>query len=665
MKKLLSVILAVAMIISLIPATVFATTGAPVVIEFSDETFLNSDGTKFSGTGNVSAGSYITDTAKFEIVTEKTYTSATVRPWNNGRAVTGKKLLWITTGVYEAGKTDNRSLFTVRTKQLPEGDYSVKIVALKANNGTGNYDVLINGTNIGSFNAQDDSGVQFKNSTEFLEKSLSDVTVTPDTSGYTEIQFKNIAESGAYLSVYQIVFTPKAGEEEPDEPEYVGDPVPVELIFSDTTIKDSTGAPADKKPPADWVTTDFEVDLSNTYKSSASTRLKNKISGTDNIFLHFYSLNNWVANLTAKPGENRGVFTVKTKKLKAPGYYNVKLMGVKNTSGVDSYVYVNGQYAGLFDFHDAEATLGSTNPYEDKQLNTIYIKPDKDGYVTVKLAAADDGGSYMDIYRLSFIPADVTEEKPLEYADIELDFPKEIYQGESGEFAAYAKMSDGSAYHMAYYNADATAVANPDSISAKADGSGLSIVKTNGDIKADGVFKGTITANELGEHTFTVTVKIGGNTYEKQGTVEVKLRPKLNFVGLTYDKTLLPMTRTAHPALTLVRDDGNPCTEDMAVVWESSDDTVAAVSEDGTVTGTGIGTAVIRATVTTQNATVWGEATVTVTEAPALERLELEASSSVMPGTKANISLKAFMDDGEEANTYSNAGWRHHRRKGR
>ena len=674
MKRLLSVILIAAMVFTFVPAA-FATGGETepeeIIIEFSDKTVFKADGTKFTAaTSGVTKENYKTDPACFEIVDEESHYTrklTIVKSRNNTTQTDHMLCLFYVfrhKGNDATAIADRYGEFAIKTPRLKAGKYSVKIKAAKTSN-AGEFEVYVNGTDIGSFNALDTTATGYATSFEFLEKDLGDVEVTPDGDGYTKISFKNKAtnNSYSYLPVYQIIFIPEGAEfeepvepdvpeepEEPEEPEYVGDPVPVEIVFSDTTIKSSNVSGFVINNPSYWDTTGFEVDLNNTY-SATYNRLQWTVSGTSNKFLHFSSNNNWVANQKTKPGQNLGVFTIKTKELKAPGYYNVKLLGVKNTAGVDSYVYVNGQYAGLFDFHDAEATLGSTNPYEDKQLNTIYIKPDKDGYVTVKIAAADNAGSYMDIYRLSFIPADVTAEKPLEYADIEMDFPKEIYQGESGELSAYAKMSDGSAYHMAYYTADAAEIENPDSISAKADGSGLSIEKTNGEVKADGVFEGTITANELGEQTFTVSVKIGEETYEKQGTVLVKARPKLSIVGLTYDKTLLPMMRTANPTLTLVRDDGNPCTDESTVIWESSDVAVAAVSEDGIVTGTGIGTAVIRATVTTQNATAWGEATVTVTEAPVLEKFELTASSSVMPGTTADISLKAFTDDGEEAST--------------
>ncbi len=300
MKRLLSAILVMAMTIALVPA-VFATTGETaaeaVVIEFSSETFFNSDGTSFSNADTVDAGKWTTDTEQFEIVADKTYTSASVRPWNSNKAVSGKKLLWIFTAAHKEGATNNRSLFTIKTKLLKAGYYTVSIKALKASNGAGTYDVLVNDTNIGSFDAAEGATSVFKlaTSSDFLEKSIDNVTITPDASGYTEIQFKNTHSSNGYLSLYQIIFTPVAGEggDEPDVPAVQDEDLTAAFTMDETIKKLENYNPS--VVPLTYI--DGEENNSNTAVTASKEEVKGvynmTTSSTDGSYTFLY----WVKGL--------------------------------------------------------------------------------------------------------------------------------------------------------------------------------------------------------------------------------------------------------------------------------------------------------------------------------------------------------------------------------
>ncbi len=116
---------------------------------------------------------------------------------------------------------------------------------------------------------------------------------------------------------------------------------------------------------------------------------------------------------------------------------------------------------------------------------------------------------------------------------------------------------------------------------------------------------GTVTAVAEGEAVITVKTTDGGYTAECKVTVE---KPTVSATGVALDKTEATMKigETLTLTATVTPDDAT----DKSVTWSSSDDKIATVDEDGTVTAVAEGEAVI--TVKTTDGGYTAECKVTV-----------------------------------------------------
>ncbi len=107
---------------------------------------------------------------------------------------------------------------------------------------------------------------------------------------------------------------------------------------------------------------------------------------------------------------------------------------------------------------------------------------------------------------------------------------------------------------------------------------------------------GKVTAVAAGETTITVTTEDGGYTATCEVTVEEAPEETVAVTGVSLELETLELKVEESTTLTAIVEPENAT--DKSVIWSSSDEAVATVSETGEVTGVAEGTAVITVTTT-------------------------------------------------------------------
>ena len=356
-----------------------------------------------------------------------------------------------------------------------------------------------------------------------------------------------------------------------------------------------------------------------------------------------YSNLTWIkAAARTDANEVDAMVTIETE-IDAPGWYNIRMLGGGWQSASEFYVYVNGKYAGLYNFYvEGAASFVSTG---EKKLNTLYLEPDSNGKVRISFCVAKTHYStpYGIIYKMWITPAE-----EVTFKDFAHNVPETIYVDESADIEIKAEMSDGTYRHINGYDFEAKADNNNSFAVTVKSGSSVEVESSYDPLVSDGVYEGKLTAKSIGETVITATVVIDGVTYTKDITVKVENPPMLKTVDVAFDKDTILATRTANASLTLIREDGSAYPEDkpQTITFESSDKTVATVDKNGVITGVSAGTATIKATVITPDATISGEKEITVTDAPTLSEIHIKANNNslIIGGTK-KLSVEAIMSD--------------------
>ena len=133
---------------------------------------------------------------------------------------------------------------------------------------------------------------------------------------------------------------------------------------------------------------------------------------------------------------------------------------------------------------------------------------------------------------------------------------------------------------------------------------------------------GLVTA--IAEGTVTVTAEAGGKTASCALTIEKAKGPEVEKVTLNQETATLKEGETLQLAATVSPEDADY----SGIIWSTTDETIATVSEDGLVTAVLEGTVVITAQAGEQTA----QCTITVERKPVLVSVE---------GDKAQIDLDA------------------------
>ncbi|MBQ7119126.1 MAG: hypothetical protein IJO09_02825, partial [Oscillospiraceae bacterium] len=236
-----------------------------------------------------------------------------------------------------------------------------------------------------------------------------------------------------------------------------------------------------------------------------------------------FSINDGYWTSASSANQRKYKVTIEVPVSKA-GYYNMKILGATWYPGAAFYFYVDGEYAGLYDF-DSKVNKDTLKMSTEKTLNTLYLDPGEDGKVEIMFAVAVPSTYYTQARALlKTLKLDYVGET-LEYADFVHNIPSEIVYGETVSFTVHAVMSDGSIFRANNYEVaeDGTAVASKrNAVYAEtAEDSSITIVKTSDDVTYDGVYTGQLVAEKFGETTITLTAMIDGEPKTKEVKVNV------------------------------------------------------------------------------------------------------------------------------------------------
>ena len=223
-----------------------------------------------------------------------------------------------------------------------------------------------------------------------------------------------------------------------------------------------------------------------------------------------------------------------------PAWYDITFTGTQIYQGCEAYIYVDGQYAGIYNtngtVYEAYGVLTS------KKLNSLYLTPDENGKVKVVIAYAGSGNKNEEVwvarmYMNSILLTPNSTYTAPTFSEIVSDIPSEMTAGNSVSFTASAKMSDGTTYHASEFNADHTKNADFGvNATLLDDGNGaFTLTATEGlgvyytPVKGgsgnhtsfDGAYAGTLSATRPGTAIVKLTANIGGESYTKNVTVTV------------------------------------------------------------------------------------------------------------------------------------------------
>ncbi|MDE6705023.1 MAG: Ig-like domain-containing protein [Treponemataceae bacterium] len=153
---------------------------------------------------------------------------------------------------------------------------------------------------------------------------------------------------------------------------------------------------------------------------------------------------------------------------------------------------------------------------------------------------------------------------------------------------------------------------------------------------------GTVTTHKAGETTITATARAGGMTAEQKLTVNPLYVKKITLNQTTL-KLKPGMTRTL--TATVTPDDA----DDTTVTWRSSDEKIATVDADGTVTAHALGTATIIATAKGRDGLINAGCGVTVSPVlTEVERVTLSKNNLTLTrGEQGTLTATVTPDDAD------------------
>ncbi|MBE6911126.1 MAG: hypothetical protein E7473_01250 [Ruminococcaceae bacterium] len=222
-----------------------------------------------------------------------------------------------------------------------------------------------------------------------------------------------------------------------------------------------------------------------------------------------------------------GNMYIVSKKIHNAGWYSVKVLGGIYNNFTQYSIYVDGKYAGDYNFHDG--TILSSQPYqlgEEKKLNAIYV-PVGDVEIGFYARKQYTGENYFIPIYLKLTPVEAPT-----VTSVETEIPSELSAGESADLTARAKMSDGT-YRSFGYKTDGTKPTDTNII--KVTSSAPDVVEVSDVVCIEDSVTGDytqvidptkttykLTAKKSGKATVTVTALVDGvetKSFEKTVTV--------------------------------------------------------------------------------------------------------------------------------------------------
>ncbi|MBR2180872.1 MAG: Ig-like domain-containing protein, partial [Oscillospiraceae bacterium] len=161
---------------------------------------------------------------------------------------------------------------------------------------------------------------------------------------------------------------------------------------------------------------------------------------------------------------------------------------------------------------------------------------------------------------------------------------------------------------------------------------------------------GVITVIKNGECEITATVTINGITRESTAPLSVSgVEKALNKAVASISKSALSKGETAEVSYELFDNEENLYTDKGVVYYESTDVSVAAVSQEGVVTAKAAGKTDIIVWVQSEGKLIRGAVSVTVTDDTLLASAQIRGKNIVEAGFSEKLYVRAWHESGKEA----------------
>ncbi len=361
----------------------------------------------------------------------------------------------------------------------------------------------------------------------------------------------------------------------------------------------------------------------------------------------------------------------------AKGYYDIKLKIPKVSNGGSFYVYAGGKYAGFVDGYE-NVGLGNVKSWTEYTLGPLYLEPDANGEIEIKLAYAGPGCEIGENYgrfyinSMTFTPNNTYEEPDGWHIkeDIQdISNALTMYIGDEIDLKAWAEAEDGTVlltnnftsehkadsenYLKVEAAGNAVSLKNSDVYSSLRKNETLQYEKNT---RFNGTFSGKLTAVNEGYATLTISAALGGEVLENKIVNVTVKRPTLESAVLTVKKNPVKAMRETTFTLDLLRDDGGAYAGEISeVIYKSSDETVATIDGDTrTIKALKAGTTLLTAKViTVDGAEKTAECELTVLENDGILTLDFtrNAKGELFSGEKGNIEITSLNGEGWRTDT--------------
>ncbi len=393
----------------------------------------------------------------------------------------------------------------------------------------------------------------------------------------------------------------------------------------------------DKTAPSTWNTYGFDIVAG---KTTTGISRKSSVTLANGMALPYQQIQIAGDPWQTRPDSQEAMFTIR-KNFSAAGYYAIEMLGYKWSAGSDFAVYVNGEYAGDYNFFETGAALSVG---EKKKLNTLYI-PAGDVEISFRTRVKHYATPNFVPIWMEFTPV---ESKP-EVEKVEVSGSEKLTVGRAESVAAKVKMSDGSYRGFGLSDNASEDVKNTVSVIIEDEN-----IATVSDLKyaqpeSENDIAFTVNAKTVGDTNIKITVNTDGNEpYTETVPIKIYPVPELQTVKVFVDKETIPATRTAQVSYELISNLESEWTEETEISFASYDESIATVDKTtGVVTGVSKGTAKITVTAISEGKQVIGGIDIEIEAAPVLESITLSADKSVLlPGDTAQITVEGMMNDG-------------------
>jgi len=460
------------------------------------------------------------------------------------------------------------------------------------------------------------------------EKGILKATLKTKTPGKASFKFTTVFEGEPYEHMHTMTVT-KTPEIAPIEIEMTQDT----MRFTDSTV-----------PSEDWETDGFDLVLELAKMTTSTSRRTPRYIKYPSETKYFVTLG---TGSGIWPGNSSAQFTIKRKNL-VPGWYQFDFKGVRLNQSGDYSIYVNGEFAGDFIFHDAKATDTDKTLYDaTENLNTLYL-PYGDVEISFRARRKNINKSMSFVpYSILFTPLE--NQQGFGFDHVESDLSAMLPVNESENATATLFMKDGTVRRFGLGN-DGKADPRNCILSIEAEDESIAEVTdiSFGNFGDEKSVYYTLHGKKTGTTNIIFKAKINGEEVSDTIPIEIIAKPVLEKVELSFGNLSLPATRTTDTVLSLIRStDFKKYEYDYDVIYRTSDDKVAKVDENGVVTGVKEGKAIIYADVTDWDGNKkTGECEITILPKPALDSIVSAADTMLLVGEETAITTEAVMDDG-------------------